>query len=204
MFTTKRPHVYILIDRSGSMKERWAEAMDSIDQYVRGLKEADPLVTPVFFSDWGGPQIDVRPTVLASEWESLQGTPNGGTPLYDAIARIAGMALDASRGRTAIVIMTDGNENASRSVTKQGAKEWLDRCRRRDWEVLFLGADFDAMPQAIELGARMDKILNTTRGNYQWAASGLATGTSSYFQTGNAVNIDADPELRSRSIGKAA
>ena len=200
---TKRSHVYLLIDRSGSMDERWEEATQSINAYVNGLAEADPIVTLcLFYDETAGPQFDFYPAVLASEWDGIgKHRPMGGTPLCDGIAKIAYLALKGNYDRAAIVIMTDGLENSSRHTSKAAAKAVLDLCRARDWEVLFLGADFDAIPQAALLGSDFNKSINMRQGFYGTAMTDLAGSTGAYFLTGQSVNIGDD--MKARAMGQA-
>ena len=164
-------NVYILLDRSGSMASRWPEALGTINGYVAGLAktEHDGVVTCVAFdhmgTGWGGPGFQagmamaigdalpargvrfqaLRTMVRPKDWQQLtrgDAEPHGGTPLYDAIGRICSMADADANPRGLILIMTDGEENSSREVTKEGATALLDKQRARGWEVINLGMDF--------------------------------------------------------------
>ena len=42
--------------------------------------------------------------------------------------------------KLALIIMSDGLENASREYSHAAAKTLLDDCRARNWQVIFLGA----------------------------------------------------------------
>jgi hypothetical protein len=80
--------------------------------------------------------------------------------------------------KTVIVVMTDGEEDHSREVTKQGAKAALDCCKAKSWQVVFLGADFDAFGEASQVGVAAGQTLNMTVGNYgaTMATTGLRVG----------------------------
>lgn len=142
-------NAYILLDRSGSMQPRWVEALSSINSYVEDLSKGGSLsakVTLATFDGQDGLQFDViRDGVAAKKWEKMtdaDATPRGMTPLFDALGRTVAMAEKANADKTVIVVMTDGEENHSREVTKQGAKAALDRCKAKGWQVVFLGAVF--------------------------------------------------------------
>jgi hypothetical protein len=115
----------------------------------------------------------------ASQWAPLshdEAVPGGGTPLYDAIGHMDELIIRQAGGLTGdfgdgvIVIVTDGEENVSAMVNKDGARIRLDRYRAKDWGVVFLGADFEAFGQAQQVGIAGSSVLNTS------GAEGFRTG----------------------------
>jgi len=189
---------YILLDRSGSMDIRMQEAIGSINAYAKELAKSGTAadITLCTFDDVHGMQFEVvRRRVTAKEWkpvEVAEVSPRGGTPLYDAIDRIVMAAEIEGADRTVIAIMTDGYENASKSITREKAKQILDKARAKDWEVIFMGADFDAMAQSASVGNQVSKTINISVGNYQNTMRGFAGSTAAYA-TGQAINFtDAD------------
>jgi uncharacterized protein YegL len=157
---TKSLHDFILLDRSGSMSTKWAEALSSINVYVSELSKKpetkETKVTVAVFDSQAGLQFDVvRSGVLVSDFAPISdkdATPRGMTPLYDAIVRTVALAEQGNPDNCCILIMTDGEENSSRETTQEIAKAALDRARGKKWQVIFLGADFDNMKQAASLG----------------------------------------------------
>ena len=141
--TTTHPaadtHAYILLDRTGSMSSIWAEAIGSLNAYVEALtRPADGAlpsgndkVTLAAFDHHDGLKFDLlRRGVTAAAWNKVtddEASPRGMTPLFDSIARIVALAEGDAPQRAVIVIMTDGEENASREVNKDGARAALDR-----------------------------------------------------------------------------
>src|SRR6202044_3378735 len=79
--------------------------------------------------------------------------PRGMTPLNDAVGKIVALADAGNYDKVVIIIMTDEHENASRELTVQQAKSLLDKCRAKNWQVIFLGANFDNAHQATSYGA---------------------------------------------------
>src|SRR5262249_11582169 len=152
-------NVYMLLDRTGSMAPIWAETLSSINSYVDKLAtdKIDARITLAMFDSSDGTQFDViRRSVDVREWLPVterEATPRGYTPLYDAIGRLMGLANADGGDRAMIIIVTDGQENASLEVTREGAKTMLDRVRGKGWDVVFLGANFDAFSQAASLGS---------------------------------------------------
>lgn len=156
-------HSYILLDRTGSMEPMWKEALSSVNAYAEGLAELDGAhkrvdadITLAAFDAQDGLQFNVlRDNVDPTRWRKVTNedvTPRGMTPLYDAIGRIVALAEKDRPRKAVIVIMTDGEENASTEMTKKSAKAALDRVRAKGWEVVFLGAEFSNFSDAEGVG----------------------------------------------------
>lgn len=206
---TRRPSatnplaVYILLDRSGSMNSRWVEAISSINSYVDALKlNSSAVVTLATFDQQHGFCFDiVRDAVPASGWRqvtSYEVVPRGGTPLYDAFARMVGIANARGIERSIVVVMTDGYENASVEVNQDRARQIVGECQAKNWQVIFLGADFDAFQQAAFIGVNMGQTLNMARGFYVQASGSLAECSLNYAATGDAVNFSDEDRLKAQ------
>ncbi len=110
--------------------------------------------------------------------------PRGGTPLYDCLEKIVSMAEKDDNAKTVIVVMTDGYENASKEITKETAKYIVKKCKDKDWQVVFLGADFDAFSQAHSVGVAHNFTINTSAGNYGSVLRDLGAKSIMYAATG--------------------
>jgi Mg-chelatase subunit ChlD len=193
---------YILLDRSGSMQARWGETIAALNSYVDGLakeKSTEKTKVSVFTFD-GTDSLDfniLRDGVRATDWKNIElheDSPRGMTPLLDAIGRMKGEIDKKSPKKASVVIMTDGGENGSREVKKESAKAMLDEMRdKKGYDVVFIGADFDAFGEAGGLGNAMAHTLNTSAGSYAGAMKGLAAKTVFYADTGT-VRAFSDEE----------
>lgn len=187
---------YILLDRSGSMSDRWTEALSSINAYVKNLTKTIPNaeVTLAVFDHHAGLQFDVIRTQKASDWvvvSDKDASPRGGTPLFDSIGRIISLAEEGNSDKTVIVVMTDGHENNSTEVTKAQAKARIDKVKAKDWEVIFLGADFNAFAEAGSVGVTYDKTINMLRGQYMNTMTDLSDKTIAYATCDSAIEFSA-------------
>jgi uncharacterized protein YegL len=190
METTKQESsvlsAYILLDRSGSMASRWDEALSSVNAYVDELKKNNTAarITVGLFDDFSGLSFDlVRKNVPVEHFEAVSeqdGMPRGSTPLFDAIGRISNLAHEAKAEKTVLVIMTDGYENTSRELNKNDVKKIIDSFKDKAWQIVFLGADFNAFGEAATIGVNAAQTLNMSAGNYGSSMRNVANQTAMY------------------------
>lgn len=192
--------VYILIDRSGSMASRWNETLGAVNAYVSELTKAkatkNALATVCLFdATFGLDFVTLRSGMSVGDWEPItdnDATPRGMTPLYDAIGRIANIVETDSPKKAVVAVVTDGAENASKEVTREGAKAYFDKLRTNGFQVVFLGADFDAFGQSASVGTTANQTLVMRAGNYNAAFKSLANATMAYSATGAVMSFSDD------------
>ena len=189
-------HDFILLDRSGSMASLWTEALSSVNAYVAKLAEdkVDTGVTlATFDTDKGGICFDViRDRITPSTWKTVtdaDASPRGMTPLNDATGKIVNLARSGNYDKVAIIIMTDGHENASREFSVAQIKALLDDCRAKNWQVIFLGANFDNATQAASYGNSMAATANSSIKNLTPTMRATASARASYGLTGSAMTF---------------
>ena len=200
----KGMEVFILLDRTGSMAPLWVEAVSSVNTYVGELGKdgADDRVTLAVFDAYGeGMQYDMlRDAIPIAMWKDVRDdevSPRGMTPLLDALVKIIARAEEVNREKTTIVVMTDGHENASREVSKEAAKAALDRVRAKNWQVDFLGANFDGFDQAGGLGVPQGHAMNFYIGCADKAMSSTADNHRAYRKSRGAVAYKDEDRRRS-------
>lgn len=183
-------NIYILLDRSGSMQPLWNEAINSINAYVEKLGKRGKVHLSVFDSV----DYDVVRDCKLKDWTTVSETeivPRGGTPLYDACARIMSKAEEDDAKKTMLVVMTDGYENASKEVSQQQIKDRVKTWEDKKWEVVFLGANFDAVESVSgSVGVMSSKTMNYGTGQFMRGMDTLAASTMAYATVGTAVNFD--------------
>lgn len=198
---------YILLDRSGSMQSLWTEALSSVNAYAKELANkrdgdaVDSHVTFAVFDGQEGLQFDVlRRKQPALHWEKVtdrEASPRGMTPLLDALVRIIALADADNPQKAVIVVMTDGQENASREVTRDGVKAALERVKAKGWEVVFLGANFDNIDDASSVGIVAGKQMAMAEGTINASMQRLAKKSRAYgARAAGAAPIDFDKEDR--------
>ena len=189
-------HDFILLDRSGSMANKWIEALSSINIYVTELAKKEETkgtkITIAVFDSQGfnvvRSDVPVRDYKLITDTEAY---PRGMTPLYDSVVRLVTLAEKENPTNSCIVIMTDGLENASREATRETAKVALDRCRAKNWQVIFLGADFNNMQQGMDLGNMAGQTMSVNSANLAGTMRGTASMRGVYASTGQSMSYSA-------------
>ena len=194
-------HDFILLDRSGSMSGMWDEALNSINAYVQKLAETnvDTGVTLAVF-DSNEPFTIIRDRITPKTWKNVTNadcSPRGGTPLNDATAKLIQLARTGAPwgqqyGRVAIVIVTDGEENASKEFRDVSLiKRMLDECREKNWQIMYLGADFDNQKQAASYGAATQSTVRTSTANFGSTMRSMASKRFAYANTGASMSYNS-------------
>lgn len=129
--------------------------------------------------------------------------PNGMTALHDSIAKsvdkLAGYKKSKNKLRI-LVIVTDGLENASREHNLYTIKTLLDRKKAEGWQIIYLGANQDAVMEATKFGVTGESSLT-----YDTANSDVAmAAVSSYVTRGaNSGNWGFTREEREKSVASS-
>lgn len=155
-------YIGVVLDRSGSMSSIETATRDGYNEFLRGQKalpdECNLLLAQFdheYAVTYDGP-IAGAPLLDKANY-----VPRGCTALLDAIgstletmgARLAAMAEDQRPAKILVVIITDGEENASSRFTRTHVFNMITH--QRDvykWQFLFLGAGQDAIGEAVKYG----------------------------------------------------
>ncbi len=175
-------YAFILLDRSGSMRALWSEAIGSINGYVDKL----PKDTHVYYALFDDVSYDVIRDVVASEFKPVsedEYRPRGLTPLNDSVARITNKCLELSPEKATIVVMTDGLENCSKEHSRDSVKKLLDSAKSKGFENVFLGANFSSVAaDASTYGVdTMRRAVPMSAGNFGNTMATLATKNAMYY-----------------------
>lgn len=188
-------NVYILLDRSGSMASMWDEAIGAINGYVAKLKKKDKIYLAAFDNEY-----QVVRDCTAEGWDGITNDeiqPRGTTALFDSCGKIMAKAEEADARKTILVVMTDGHENASREYNQTAIKARVKQFEDKKWEVIFLGANFDAVDSVSGgLGLMGSKSMNIAAGNLARGFDTLSNYTASYAATGASINFTPDDKIK--------
>ena len=141
--------IIILTDSSGSMASIKSDAEGGVNNFIREQKaiEGEARVTNVLFNTIT--QTLYKGTPIDQVHENFAIAPCGGTALLDAI----GSTLEEQAKRihdekwadiVIFVIVTDGEENASRKYEQSQIKQMIEHAQGNGWTFIFLAANQDA------------------------------------------------------------
>lgn len=199
-------HDFILLDRSSSMglNNKWGEALAASNAYVKKLADdnVDTGVTLAVFDKHQG-DFDftiIRDRITPSTWKPVSNddaAPRGWTPLNQATHKIVELANAGGYDKVAIIIVTDGEENASApGFSVQTAKALLDECRAKGWQVIFLGADFQNAAQASSYGNAARSTISASARNFVGTMTMAAGKRAEYGATGQAISFTDDEKAK--------
>lgn len=189
---------YILLDGSGSMKDKWWDSLAAIDAFF-GELQAHSLQSRTILHIFDTEDRDyiARDEELADRKPLTSSDPGaywGFTPLYDAILLMGRRLRDLNPERASILIVTDGAENESEFCTLVQAKAILDWCRARGWQVNFIGAHFRNQEQARALGAEANQAIGVQRELLSDMAKNLGRKRTIYGRTGAPMSWTDDEQ----------
>ena len=165
--------VSVVLDMSGSMTRLAAATREGLNAYLDSLRQdsenTDEVLVSVtvFDSMWESGSYDQIPRIntifnlepLSKLPEITQEhyNPEGGTPLYDAIGATVERTEEALKGvkgnpDVLLVIITDGENNTSKKLTRENAKVLIESKQGAGWTPVYLGANQDAWAVSEGLG----------------------------------------------------
>ena len=164
-------HLYVLLDRSGSMVAMAEQVVAGFNRLVAEQQADghDARMTLVQFDDLDIRELvfDAVPIVEVVPLSPRDFEPRGSTPLLDATGaiidraarRAAELAADGQAPEQLLVVtITDGEENASRELTRAQVVDLVRAKEAEGWTFVFLGAGLDAYAEAGSMGYRADSV----------------------------------------------
>ncbi len=153
--------ITLIVDESGSMRSLLEATLKGIQNFIAEQREVpgEAVLTTYSFADTLRCSSEAVPLAIAAPPRDY--LPNGNTALLDAIGtvvenngrRYAAMAEDERPEHVILAILTDGEENASRTFTHARIKEMLKHQQEvYSWKVIFLGANIDVQEYSKALG----------------------------------------------------
>lgn len=172
-------HLYVLLDRSGSMQSIHAETVAGFNAFLAGqqINGADARLTLVQFDnqDLADTLIDDLPIRQVRPLRGRDFRPRGATPLLDATAQLVARAkdqgekTDASAENIVMVTITDGLENASQEFSRADVRNLIAEREAAGWTFVFLSAGLDAYSEARSFGYADGSVQS-------WTADGEGAG----------------------------
>lgn len=178
--------ITVVLDRSGSMGICKKEAEDGLNKFIEEQKKqpGEATFTLVQFDD----QYEVVHSAMPiKQVPFCHLIPRGSTALLDAVAkainatgeRLKNMTENQRPGLVVFVIVTDGQENASKEYKKDQIKQMIEHQQNiYKWQFTFLGANQDAFSEAASIGIPMAAAANYSVQNSDKAFVGASLNLS--------------------------
>jgi len=191
-------HLHVVMDESGSMQSMSTTIYAGARELVDDVAENGTVCITRFNSNvFTG--TDESPTHAKEHMVPRE--CNGSTALYDAICSAINQTLTnhPDAGNLTIAIVTDGVENSS-SKTLGEVRSFISQAHAKNWRVVFLGSNQDAVMTAQTMGIRPGRAM--TYGNNESGARSAFRSLGEAQRRYNSGNDEAftAPE-RQASIG---
>ena len=172
--------VSLILDESGSMGSCKQETINGFNEYIQSLRKQNVKFALTKFSDDCKIVYNAKDIKDVKELNEVDYQPNGMTALYDAIGNTISMVK--SEDKVLIVILTDGDENASEEYKKETIAKLIKEKEKKGWTFVYLGANQDAMLNAEKFGLRCNTMGFSTsemKDTFRKLSRGTATLCSS-------------------------
>lgn len=159
-----------ILDKSGSMSGTEADTIGGYNAMLKKQQDVGGqcyLTTVLFDNSYEllHDRIDLRAVAPMTDNEYFVG---GSTALLDAIGTTIGKITSAQNHtqpdyraeKILFVIITDGEENASREYTADRVRSLIEERKASGWEFVFLGANIDAVAAAGRIGIDPRRVQN--------------------------------------------
>ena len=205
---TNLTELVFIIDRSGSMGGLESDTIGGFNSMLTKQQagEGECHITTVLFDnnyELLHDRIDIKAVSPITDKEYFVG---GSTALLDAIGKTIQKIGNAQKHtaddyraeKVMFVIITDGEENASREYSADKVKAQIERQKTEyDWEFIFLGANIDAVQTAGRFVIAPDRAVDYladgegTELNFKIMSAAVTT-----FREAGAVDGDCFEEIR--------
>lgn len=191
--------VNFILDKSGSMETVKQSTINGFNEYIQELrrKECDYSFTLTLFDTSVQSIYTNAPLSEVRELSAETYKPDGGTALYDAVCETVErvertMTPDQ---KSLVIIMTDGEENASTKFKMDQVKFLIEHLQRTEkWSFVFLGANQDSWMKAKDFGIHtyntsnfnatgkgVNQVFHTVAANTEFFAMSAQNSTANFF-----------------------
>lgn len=165
-------HIAVILDRTGSMESIRDDTIGGFNTFLGEQKKAAGQATLTLV------QFDSQdPYEVVHRFEKIQNVPEltretfvprASTPLLDALGRgindlehsLAEIKEEDKPMRVVMVVITDGQENASREFRRDQIQKMIqNKQEKADWQFVFLSADLAAIQDALRSGIRANAAM---------------------------------------------
>ena len=179
----------VVLDRSGSMNAVREPTISGFNEFLHGQQRlatgGRALMSLTQFDDRFEVNFVGEPIETLPDLDTHSYVPRGSTALFDAIGRTvleleAWTSTHVWKERVLVLIITDGQENASTEYDARAISALIEQKEKDGWNFAYMGANQDSFEVAGSLSIRRDftanydSSLEGTLANYQRMTSSTA------------------------------
>lgn len=185
-------HIIFVLDESSSMSSCWDQTISGYNEYLKAQKEdaeKTGIKTLVSLYKFNGYNVDCifdrQDVQEVTPLTKSNYRPSGGTNLLDAMGgvmmKINLLLADKKkddRESVIITVLTDGEENQSRTFRNADIKAMVEKAEGKNWGFMFLGANIDAFHAGAALGFNHNNTMQFATVNAAETMRGASAMTS--------------------------
>lgn len=203
--------IAVVLDESGSMNSCRKQTIEGFNEFVLGQKNAENAGAAFLtLNKFDSPKIETvyadRPIAEVPDLNNRTYSPNGGTNLLDCIGYTIEQVNTAlashdeeTRPGVIILIMTDGEENASIKFDNETIKSLVTAAEKSDWSFVFLGANIDAFSVGATFGMNSLNSVNYSTHNMGATMSAMSA-TTTRMRSAKMAGLDTHAVYASASM----
>ena len=206
--------ITIILDRSGSMESIRGDTIGGFNRFLEDQQKAPGSATITLrqFDTEHDVIIDAADIASAKPLDRSTFVPRGSTALLDAIGmgieatgkRLSAIPEDKRPAKVVFVIVTDGQENASKQFKIEKINEMITLQRGTyKWEFVFLGANQDAIATAAKMGVSAANSM-TYAANSQGTSKAFAATSANLTSLRSCASVSMAYSPRDREEQKKA
>lgn len=175
----KTSHVIFVLDDSSSMQSCRDATIEGFNEFLDGQKRSarqTGIETFVSLYKFDGMSVECvygrKPVDKAEHINRHAYDPRGSTNLLDAIGGVMMTINDqlkevkkSERDSIIICVLTDGQENTSRTFDNSTVKAMVEKAEGKNWGFMFMGANIDAFAAGGSLGFTAQNTIQFTTNN---------------------------------------
>lgn len=196
-----KSHIIFILDDSGSMQSCRDSTISGFNEYLQGQKaDAEQTGIETFVSLYKFDGSSVYCTIDHINVQDVKlldrnsYNPRGGTNLLDAMGGVLmkineqlSAVKKADRESVIVTVLTDGEENSSRTFRNNDIKAMVEKAESKNWGFMFLGANINAFHAGSALGFNSNNTIQydtKATANSIRAASAMTSRMKSAYASG--------------------
>lgn len=189
--TKKKKHLVLVLDETGSMFSKKEDTIGGFNQFLKEQKAIRKYEILFSMTLFNSVKIEKRYVDVAikdaKELDEKSYIPSACTPLWDAVGQT--IQENTKRKDVLFIIITDGQENASREFKASDVKTLIREKEKDGWGFMYLGVGLDDFQDGSDMGIALSLSVSSDMKNVFRASSST---TYPYYESGKLDYSDKD------------